>query len=47
MNSNIRQEPNASTSEFHTLVDTACSIMETPHQQTVSPSPGKYTYKTI
>ncbi|XP_069354271.1 E3 ubiquitin-protein ligase UBR5 isoform X7 [Maniola hyperantus] len=33
-------EPSASASEFHTLVDTACSIIEAPHQQTVSPIPG-------
>lgn len=38
---NSHQETNASTSEFHTLVDTACSIIEAPHQQNVSSMPGK------
>ncbi|XP_072935848.1 E3 ubiquitin-protein ligase hyd isoform X3 [Epargyreus clarus] len=34
-------QDSAPTSEFHTLVHTACSIIEAPHQQnTTSPSPG-------
>ncbi|RVE52936.1 hypothetical protein evm_002413 [Chilo suppressalis] len=35
-------EPTVQPSEFHTLVDTACSIIEAPHQQSIvaSPSPG-------
>ncbi|CAG4963257.1 unnamed protein product [Parnassius apollo] len=35
--SSSRQESNSHPSEFHTLVDTACSIIEAPHQQ---PIPG-------
>lgn len=35
------QETSAPPSEFHTLVDTACSIIEAPHQQVASPIPGK------
>ncbi|XP_068628932.1 E3 ubiquitin-protein ligase hyd isoform X10 [Battus philenor] len=39
--SSSRQESNTQPSEFHTLVDTACSIIEAPHQQTIiSPKPG-------
>ncbi|KAJ0181281.1 hypothetical protein K1T71_003366 [Dendrolimus kikuchii] len=40
--SSAMQEVIAPPSEFHTLVDTACSIMEAPHQQNIatSPSPG-------
>lgn len=37
----------AQPSEFHTLVDTACSIIEAPHQQNLaaSPTPGiLYSY---
>ncbi|XP_041974178.1 E3 ubiquitin-protein ligase hyd isoform X2 [Aricia agestis] len=43
--SSSHQEPNASSSEFHTLVDTACSIMEAPQQQTITvlPSSGPST----
>ncbi|XP_045510523.1 E3 ubiquitin-protein ligase UBR5 isoform X7 [Colias croceus] len=41
-NSNPVHDSNSSSSEFHTLVNTACSIMEGPHQQAmnISPSPG-------
>lgn len=35
------QDSNAPPSEFHTLVDTACSIIEAPHQHATSPIPGK------
>ncbi|XP_047518194.1 uncharacterized protein LOC125058198 isoform X2 [Pieris napi] len=40
--SNQMHDSNSSSSEFHTLVNTACSIMEGPHQQglSISPSPG-------
>ncbi|XP_026324159.1 E3 ubiquitin-protein ligase UBR5 isoform X3 [Hyposmocoma kahamanoa] len=38
--SNSMQETSAPPSEFHTLVDTACSIIESPHQQAASPIPG-------
>ncbi|XP_052753603.1 E3 ubiquitin-protein ligase UBR5 [Galleria mellonella] len=35
------QDLNQQPSEFHTLVNTACSIIEAPHQQTLAtPSPG-------
>ncbi|XP_045489439.1 E3 ubiquitin-protein ligase hyd isoform X4 [Pieris rapae] len=39
---NQMHDSNSSSSEFHTLVNTACSIMEGPHQQglSISPSPG-------
>ncbi|XP_035430151.1 E3 ubiquitin-protein ligase UBR5 isoform X5 [Spodoptera frugiperda] len=39
----------AQPSEFHTLVDTACSIMEAPHQQNISasPSPGPSGSNTV
>lgn len=34
-------EPGSQASEFHTLVDTACSIIEAPHQQGIAqPDPG-------
>lgn len=34
-------DASAQPSEFHTLVDTACSIIEAPHQQrSASPMPG-------
>ncbi|XP_049887404.1 E3 ubiquitin-protein ligase UBR5 isoform X3 [Pectinophora gossypiella] len=33
-------DTSAPPSEFHTLVDTACSIIEAPHQQTASSSPA-------
>lgn len=38
------QEPVVQPSEFHALVDTACSMMEAPHQRTVatSPTPGNF-----
>ncbi|XP_060810644.1 E3 ubiquitin-protein ligase UBR5 isoform X1 [Amyelois transitella] len=39
--SSSMQESTSQPSEFHTLVDTACSIIEAPHQQiAASPSPG-------
>ncbi|XP_037871964.1 E3 ubiquitin-protein ligase hyd isoform X5 [Bombyx mori] len=43
--SNSMQEPVVQPSEFHALVDTACSMMEAPHQRTVatSPTPGPST----
>lgn len=36
------QEAGSQSSEFNTLVDTACSIIEAPRQQTLgaAPSPG-------
>ncbi|XP_026726187.1 E3 ubiquitin-protein ligase UBR5 isoform X6 [Trichoplusia ni] len=39
----------AQPSEFHTLVDTACSIIEAPHQQNISasPSPGPSGSNTV
>ncbi|KAJ2943793.1 hypothetical protein O0L34_g8113 [Tuta absoluta] len=37
--SSSSHDTTAPPSEFHTLVDTACSIIETPHQPTASASP--------
>ncbi|CAH2068813.1 unnamed protein product, partial [Iphiclides podalirius] len=39
--SSSRRDTSSQPSEFHTLVDTACSIIEAPHQQTItSPKAG-------